>query len=132
VRSLYAPTKSENQRADARAGGIVAKLSDSDTAAALGLTAQSSSPVLALCRKLVESGHDPDRPLHAYWGDALCLRVRSIGEAARLEINAKGTGFVARHAVRTASPIAPNAPARTGYPTRARRTGRQPVREAAE
>jgi hypothetical protein len=42
--------------------------------------------VFALCRALVTAGHDPNRPLHAYRGDVLCLRVRSIGEGARLTI----------------------------------------------
>jgi hypothetical protein len=37
---------------------------------------------LALCRKLIEADCDPDRPLHAYRGDTLSLRIRSIGEGA--------------------------------------------------
>jgi hypothetical protein len=74
------------------------------------VTVTSSSPVLALCRKLFERGHDPARPLHAYRGDTLALRVRSIGEAARLEVNGGGTGF--RPATRSGAgpPIAPTAP----------------------
>ena len=52
----------------------------------LGMTARSTAPVLALCRALVTAGQDPNRPLHAYRGDVLCLRVRSIGEGARLAI----------------------------------------------
>ena len=56
-------------------------------------TARGPSPVLTLCRTLVEGGFDPRRPLHAYRGDTLCLVVRSIGEAARLEINGEGSGF---------------------------------------
>jgi hypothetical protein len=54
---------------------------------------------------LIERGHDPGQPLHAYRGGTLALIVRSIGEAACLEINAKGTAFVARRAVRTGSPV---------------------------
>ena len=34
------------------------------------------------------------------------MRVRTIGEAADLEINSKGTGFVRRSSVRAASPVA--------------------------
>jgi hypothetical protein len=64
-----------------------------DICTALGVTAKSSSPVLALCRKLVDAGHDPATPLEAYRGDTLALRVRSIGEAAKLEVNSGGTGF---------------------------------------
>jgi hypothetical protein len=37
---------------------------------ALGITAHGSAPVLALCRKLVEAGHDPATPLEAWRGVA--------------------------------------------------------------
>jgi hypothetical protein len=115
VRLPYASSRSENQHCAAAAGGIVAQLSDSDTCTALGLTAQSSSPILQLCRQLVAAGHDPALPLHAYRGDTLALIVRSIGEGARLEINAYGTGFRPRREADAAPPIAPSAPARTGH-----------------
>src|SRR5262249_9799 len=72
-------------------------------AATLHLTVQSSSPVLLLCSRLIDAGHDPATPLHVYRGDVLALRVRSIGEAVRLEVNAKGTGFIAHRAVRAGS-----------------------------
>jgi hypothetical protein len=42
------------------------------------------------------------------WSVWQILRVRSIGEAAQLEINSHGTAFVARRERRTAPPIAPN------------------------
>ena len=71
---------------------ICAELIGSDTCAALGLTVKSGAPVLVLCRKLIEAGHDPDTPLEAYRGDTLCLRVRSIGEAARLRMDTDKTG----------------------------------------
>jgi hypothetical protein len=124
VRSPYATPQSQNQRCGAAAGAIIATLSGSDTCTALGLTVQSPSPVLALCRKLIVYGFDPAIPIHVFrGGDTLALIVRAIGEAARLEINAKGTGFIAYRAVRAAPPIAPNVPARTGY--RARREAAQ-------
>jgi len=62
-------------------------------ALACGFVINASSPLLALCRKLVDAGFDPSTALEAYRGDTLCLNVRSIGEAARLEINGKGNGF---------------------------------------
>jgi hypothetical protein len=84
---------------------IRAELSGDDTASACGIVAQDSSPVLTLCRKLVEAGHDPDQPLEAWRASTFCVRVRAIGEAAKLAVNAKGTGFLkAIPAVRTASP----------------------------
>jgi hypothetical protein len=66
--------------------------------AALGIEAHAAAPVLALCRMLVEAGHDPRRPLEAYRGDVLCLRIRSIGVGARLTIedNRNGRPVLAR------------------------------------
>jgi hypothetical protein len=73
---------------------IIAALSSDSIATALGLTVTSGIPVLALCRKLVESStYAWSTPLDAYRGDTLCLKVRSIGEGARLEIDGKGVGF---------------------------------------
>jgi hypothetical protein len=72
---------------------IKAELSNTDTATAEGITVHSSSPVLALCRKLIEAGFNPATPMEVYRGKTLCLKARSIGEAAGLQINANGTGF---------------------------------------
>jgi hypothetical protein len=44
------------------------------------------APVLSLCRKLIQAGHDPTEPAEAYRGSTLCLHIRSIGEAAELSI----------------------------------------------
>jgi hypothetical protein len=82
---------------------IRAELIGSSTCTAAGITARGS--VLALCQLLVQAGFNPDRPLHAYRGAMLCLIVRSIGDAAGLEINTKGTGFVRHRAVRAGPPM---------------------------
>jgi hypothetical protein len=50
-------------------------------------TRQGDAVVCALCRRLVEAGHDPAMPLEVYRGSTLALRVRSIGEAAGLTVN---------------------------------------------
>lgn len=84
------------------------ELSGDDTATALGITTRGSAPVLALCRQLIKAGHNPATPLEAWRGNILCFRVRSIGEAAQLEINGRGTGFKWRAAVGTASPMRQN------------------------
>ena len=42
---------------------------------------------------MVDAGHDPGLSLEAWRNHTLCLRVRSIGEAAGLELNGDGTGF---------------------------------------
>jgi hypothetical protein len=60
---------------------------------ALGLKVRAAAPVLALCRELIETGHDPGRPQDVYRDDVLALRVRSIGAVARLSIRGDGVGF---------------------------------------
>jgi hypothetical protein len=76
---------------------IRAELRGSDEASACGVAVRGSSPVVALCRQLVAAGYDPTTPLEAYRGDMHCLHVRSIGEAAEVEIAAHGVGFRKRH-----------------------------------
>ena len=76
---------------------IRAELSGSDCASACGVAVRGGSPVIALCRQLVAAGYDPRTPLEAYRGKTLCLHVRSIGEAAGLEIATHGVGFRKRH-----------------------------------
>jgi hypothetical protein len=88
---------------------IHAELAWDDHATASGIVARGSSPVLKLCRLLVDAGHDPDLPLEAWRNGVLCLHVRSIGEAAGLRVNNKGTAFVRASAVPTAPPIDLNA-----------------------
>jgi hypothetical protein len=87
---------------------IRAELIGSETCAALGITISSSSPVLALCRKLIKDSYDRATPLEAYRGDTRCLRVRSISEGARLQVNSQGRGFEPRQEPRPASPMRPN------------------------
>jgi hypothetical protein len=85
---------------------IRAELTGEHGCRADGITVRdSNTPVLTICRKLIEAGVHPDRPLHAYRGKTLCLIVRSIGEAARLEINGRGTGFKRRIPVGIAPPM---------------------------
>ena len=114
---------------------IIAKLTGSDTCAALGLTAQSSSPVLQLCRQLAAAGHDPARPLDAYRGQTVCLRVRSIGDGAQLRVGGHGIGFEAVPECGAGPSVAPNAKADRAYVEpprkRIRRTAAQTRRKAA-
>jgi hypothetical protein len=101
---------------------IRAELSGDRRCSAIGITATGNAPVLALCRRLIEAGHDPAARLEAYRGTTLCLRVRSIGEGARLTVRegtsdgrprfVKLTGDPAdmkgRRNVEVGPPIAPN------------------------
>jgi len=81
---------------------IVAELTGSDRCSAMGITARGHVPVLALCRRLIEAGIDPDRPLHVYRGNTLALTVRSIAEGAALTVedNRFGTPRFRRRRVR--------------------------------
>ena len=76
---------------------VRAAIIGNDTCTADGITARAHSPALALCRKLIEAGYDPDRPLHAYRGDTLSLRVRSIGEGARWTVKDSRFGTPVLH-----------------------------------
>jgi hypothetical protein len=101
---------------------IRAELSGGRRCSAIGIAATGNAPVLALCRRLIEAGHNPTLPLEAYRGTTLCLRVRSIGEGARLTVRegtsdgrprfVKLTGDPAdmkgRRNVEVGPPIAPN------------------------
>src|SRR5438067_5597720 len=69
-----------------------AELIGPNRATAHGVEAHSPSPVLASCRALVEAGHDPATPLHAYRGHTLALKVRSIGEGAKLTVEDNDIG----------------------------------------
>ena len=88
---------------------IRAALIGSNHCEAEGITApRGSVPVLALCRALIEAGHDPNRPLHAYRGDVLALSVRSIGQGARLRVASHGVGFERLPECTEGSPIREN------------------------
>jgi hypothetical protein len=105
---VLAPNKAIDGQAQAALRAIRAALSGNDNATALDVTGHGSAPILDLCRKLVAAGHDPTTPLHAYRNGTVALIVRAIGEAARLRINAYGTGFIPCPEAVTAPPMRPN------------------------
>lgn len=70
---------------------ISCTLIGSNTAQAADIVARGHSPVFDLCRKLVAAGHDPASPMECYRGDMLCLRIRTIGEGAKLTIRETAT-----------------------------------------
>jgi hypothetical protein len=57
-----------------------------DRCEAAGISVRGYAPVLDLCRELVAAGFDPACPLEAWRGQILCMRVRSIGQGARLTV----------------------------------------------
>jgi hypothetical protein len=76
-----------------RTNTIEAKLTGDAICTAEGHTVKAGTPVIVLCRALVEAGYDPASRMEVWRGDTLALKVRRIGEAARLCIAGKGNGF---------------------------------------
>jgi hypothetical protein len=102
---------------------IRATLVDSDRCDAEGISARGYAPVLDLCRELVAAGFNPASPPEA-WRGVLCLRVRSIGESARLTVadDRHGTPRLRRRQERpqgyvAGSPVRQTAGAATAAPT---------------
>jgi len=88
---------------------IRAEVIGTDICMALGLAINSGSPVLAMCRALVDAGQNPSSRLNAYRAETQCLRVRSIGEAANIEVNGNTRfTFVGERKRRTAPPMRQN------------------------
>ena len=83
----------QNNRSNHSIAAIRAELTGSDCCSAIGIVVRSTAPVLALCRLLVEAGHDPATQLEAWRGDVLCLLIRSIGDGVALRIGTHGVGF---------------------------------------
>ena len=78
---------------------IRAAIINSDRCAAEGYAVRAAGPILAMCRKLLAAGYDPDRPLHAHRGGA--RHSRSARKAAE-ELNARGN-ICRREVARNAS-----------------------------
>src|SRR5262245_51255059 len=89
---------------------IRAQIGSDSVATSCGITVHTGSPVLALCRKLKTAGCDPRSPLEAYRGETLCLTIRSIGEAAGLQVGSHGGGFIQLKSGRSAPPMRLTAP----------------------
>lgn len=81
-----APDNRAGLREESAQTPIRATLIGSNRCEALGITARGYAPALDLCRALVNAGHDPRRPLHAYRGETLAIQICSIGEGARLTV----------------------------------------------
>jgi hypothetical protein len=109
---------------------IRAELIGSDECMAAGLTMSGRAPVLALCRQLIADGHDPGLSLEVWRGPVLCLRVRSIAEAAQLRVATHGGGFERLPVYATgtiASPVRENAARHAPTPCMSKRTSEAAV-----
>jgi len=87
---------------------IRAELNGSNRCSTLGITARGHSPVLGLCRKLIEARYDPATSVEVYRDQTLCLRVRSIGEATAIRIASHGVGFEPLPKCTAAAPMLKN------------------------
>ena len=78
---------------------ITAEIIGSDRCESEGYIVRAAAPVLAMCRKLIESGYDAATPLHAYRGGTLALTVTSIGWGAKHTVKDSvcGTPVLRRH-----------------------------------
>lgn len=95
---------------------VVCQIINSDCCDFDGLVVKHNAPVLAMCRKLIDAGYDPHRPLEAYRGEVLCIRISSIGYGAQFTVKDSqcGTPVLRRYSeaptgVPTASLMRPNA-----------------------
>ena len=97
---------------------ITAQLSSDTIASVAGSTIAAciGSPVLALCRKLTQAGYPSSADLEAYRGETLALRVRSIGEAAELQVDGAGR-FIRASGRRLASLVSQTEPAAISLPS---------------
>jgi hypothetical protein len=93
----------------ARADTVIRSLTGSDRCEAEGLAVKHNAPVLAMCRALIDAGCDPERPLEAYRGDVLCLRVSNIGYGAQytVEDGRRGAPVLRRFKVFPRRAVAP-------------------------
>jgi hypothetical protein len=118
----------QGERFSAPQAAIRAELVADDNCCALGMTVRGPAPVLALCRLLVEAGHDPATPLEAWRGDVPCLRIRSIGAAAALRVGTHGVGFETLSECTAASPVEKTPVRSCPVPGRPNRTSEAAVR----
>ena len=97
-------------RCNAGCNPLRAELIGSDRCTVPGFTPTSSAPILALCRTLIAAGFNPTTPLECYRAGTLALRVRSIGEGARLRVATHGVGFEAVPECTGAPPVGERVP----------------------
>ena len=84
---------------------IPAELIGSDRCLAVGYVTRGTTPILAMCRRLIEADYDPTTTLHCYRGATLAITVASIGQGAGLKLNGHGSGFRAVYDGVAASPV---------------------------
>jgi hypothetical protein len=109
LRGKIRPLNNQIRGGRLAAAPIRAALFGSDQCGAEGYTVRAASPILETCRRLIEAGHAPDRPLHCYRDGVLALSVSSIATGAQLRVRGNGAGFEITPTATcpTAPPVAP-------------------------
>ena len=93
---------------------IRAELSTMDTCTAAGLTVHARAPVLTMCREMLAAGLDPDSALDVYRNGLLALRIRAIGEAAKLTVEDGRDGVPRFRRWKAPPSVGPTPPMRLG------------------
>lgn len=78
---------------------VVCQLTGPDRCEFDGIVVKHNAPVLAMCRALIDAGYDRERPVEAYRGETMCLRISSIGHGAKFTVkdNRYGTPALRRY-----------------------------------
>jgi hypothetical protein len=71
---------------------IKGEFSKSNICTAEGLEVKANAPALPMCRKLLQAGFDPERPLHCYRGETLAIKISSIRYGAKYSVSEPSTG----------------------------------------
>src|SRR5262245_48354083 len=75
-----------NSRNEESTQGLRAELVGSNTCTAVGIVGRGAAPALALCRQLLAAGVDPNSAMQVFRNGTLALKIRRIGEAAKLTV----------------------------------------------
>jgi hypothetical protein len=79
--AIFVPMRHPSRKQD-----IIAALDGSDLCHAAGYTVKDHAPALAMCRLLLQSGFDPQRPLLVFRGAELAMRIKSIEYGAHYAV----------------------------------------------
>ena len=66
---------------------IFARFEGSNVCEAEGLRVVTNAAGLSMCRKLIDTGFDAERPLHIYRGSQLAMKISSIGWGAQYTVS---------------------------------------------
>ena len=95
---------------------ILAQFIKSDRCTAEGLEVRANAPGLAMCRKLIEAGYDPNRPLHCFRGEEIAMTISSIGYGAEYSVSEPSTGSGVRLVPYSEGPKKSGAASRIEFP----------------